>query len=224
MSLCLVIEVFSFSCSYQNVFLVSFELIRGLITAQGLQNLLRQTNQTGGSEGPDWYIIIPTIFLAIGTIVLVIVTGYYARQTKRLVGQTERLATSTQQSVTQASQGEQIKTSRDLWECINEKYDPIIEIGRSKGWPKDKSGLIDVPLAMLRSLFCEIDYFAYLVLVDVIMDEKVLGYYKHHLSSYIEVIMKHYASADYRHDLRDQYPDFNRLIKKWNINIPDEET
>ena len=31
------------------------------------------------------------------------------------------------------SKSEQIKTSRDLWERINEKYDPIIEIGRSQG-------------------------------------------------------------------------------------------
>jgi hypothetical protein len=122
------------------------------------------------------------------------------------------------------SRSEQIKTSRDLWERINEKYDPIIEIGRSKGWPKDKSGLIDVPWAMVRSLVAEIDYFAYLILMDEIKDEAVLRYYRHHLSSYIEVIMKHYASADYRHDLRDQYSHFDRLIKKWNINIPDEET
>lgn len=46
------------------------------------------------------------------------------------------------------SRSEQIKTSRDLWERINEKYDPIIEIGKSKEWPKDQSGVIDVPWAM----------------------------------------------------------------------------
>lgn len=50
---------------------------------------------------------------------------------------------------------EQIKTSRDLWERINEKYDLIIEIGISKGWPKDHSGVIDVPWAMVRSLVGE---------------------------------------------------------------------
>lgn len=122
------------------------------------------------------------------------------------------------------SRSEQIKTSRDLWERINEKYNPIREIGKSKGWPKDQSGVIDVRWAMVRSLVAEIDYFAYLILMDEIKDEAVLRYYRHHLSSYIEVIMKHYSSPDYRHDLRDQYSDFDRLIKKWNINLPDEET
>ena len=77
---------------------------------------------------------------------------------------------------------------------------------------------------MLSPLVREIDFFAYLVLHDQIKDEKVLGYYRGPLSEDIKVIMKHYASADIRHDLLEQYPDFNRLIKKWNINIPDEET
>jgi hypothetical protein len=78
---------------------------------------------------------------------------------------------------------------------------------------------------MLRPLFREIDFFAYLVLHDQIKDEKVLGYYRDRLSEYIEAIMECYASSpDIRYDLRDQYPDFNRLIERWNINIPDEET
>jgi hypothetical protein len=80
-----------------------------------------------------------------------------------------------------------------------------------------------VPWEMLSPLVAEIDYFAFLILMDEIRDDKALRYYRHRLSGYIEVIMKHYASADIRNDLRDQYPDFNRLIKKWNINIPDEE-
>lgn len=159
------------------------------------------------SSSPDW-MVISTIILAVGTAVLVIVTYYYARQTRRLVGQTERLATSTEQSVTQASHFEQIKTSRYLWERINEKYDPIIKIGRSKGWPKDKSGIIDVGWEMLSPLVEEIDYFAYLVLLNQIKDEKVLGYYRGRLSEDIKVIMRHYASPNIRHDLRDQYPGF----------------
>jgi hypothetical protein len=125
---------------------------------------------------------------------------------------------------TRTSRSEQIKTSRDLWERINEKYGPIIEIGRTKGWPSDGSGIIDVPWAMVWSLVAEIDYFAYLILVDEIKDEVALGYYRRHLSDYIEVIMKHYTSADNRYFLHDQYRDFDKLIKKWNINIPDEET
>ena len=122
-----------------------------------------------------------------------------------------------------ASRREQIETCMYMWERINEKYDPVVEIG-SKGWPKDGSGLTEVPWQMLRSLFREIDFFAYLVVVDVIKDEKALSYFRFNLSDYIKVIMKHYASADTRHDLRDQYHYFNRLIKKWNIDVTDEET
>jgi hypothetical protein len=122
------------------------------------------------------------------------------------------------------SKSEQIKTSRDLWERINEKYDPIIEIGRSQGWPNNGSGIIDVPWPMIRSLVMEIDYFAHLILMDEIKDETALRYYRHHLSSYIETIMRHYASPDYRHDLRDQYSDFDSLIRRWNINMPDNDS
>ena len=61
---------------------------------------------------------------------------------------------------------EQIKTSRYLWERVNEKYDPITEIGRSRVWV----GIIDVPWVMLRSVVGEIDYFAYLILVDELQD------------------------------------------------------
>jgi hypothetical protein len=76
---------------------------------------------------------------------------------------------------------------------------------------------------MLSPLVAGIDYFAFLILNYEIRDEKVLPYYRPRLSEYIKDIMKHYASADTRNDLLDQYPDFNRLIEKWNINIPDEE-
>jgi hypothetical protein len=74
---------------------------------------------------------------------------------------------------------------------------------------------------MLSPLVREIDYFAFLVLMDEIRDVR---HYRHRLSRYIATLMRHYASANIRHDLRDQYPDFNRLIMGWNINMPDEET
>lgn len=122
------------------------------------------------------------------------------------------------------SRSEQIKTSRDLWQLINDKYDPIIEITRNKGWPADKSGHIVVPWAMLSSLAREIDYFAYLVLIDEIKDKGVLNYYKKPLSDYIESILKYYTSPDERHDLYEGYYNFRELIKKWDINRPDEET
>lgn len=191
----------------------------------GSYNLLQQL------EGPDWYIVIPTIVLAFGTLYLVKVTNHYARQTEKLVGQTERLAgqterlaASTQQSVTQASLRQQLETSMYLWERINEKYDPIAAIGRAKGYPKDGSGVIEVDWEMLRSLFNEIDFFAYLVDVDMIKDEKALSYFRHRLTGYIKTIMRHYASANTGRNLRDEFHYFNRLVKKWNIDIPNEKS
>jgi hypothetical protein len=57
--------------------------------------------------------------------------------------------------------------------------------------------------------------------VGEIRDATLLSYYRPALSGYIEAIMET-SSPDIRHDLRDQYPYFNRLIERWNINIPDE--
>jgi hypothetical protein len=193
-----------------------------LIAVQGVHNLLRQTNQTGGSEGPDLYIVIPTIVLAIGTAVLVGVTAYYARQTRSLVGQTERLAsqterlaTSTQQSVTQASLRQQLETSMYMWERINEKYDPIIEIMRSE----DKSRFTDDRWKMLRPLAWDIDYFAFLIITGEIKDKTLVSYYRLALSGYIEAIMRDYATG-FQYDLLDQFPNFNELVKIWNIKVP----
>jgi hypothetical protein len=124
---------------------------------------------------------------------------------------------------TRTSRSEQIRISRDLWEHINEKYDPIREKG-TKGWPKDESGNIDVPWPLFTSLFREIDYFAYLVLENEIKDEVVISYYKHYLSDYIETILTDYASPNIRHDLYENYYYFERLVRKWGIKRPEEET
>jgi hypothetical protein len=204
-----------------------------MIALQGFHDLVQQIVLRAEPPGQDWgdiVLIAATVALAVGTIVLVKVTAYYARQTRSLVGQTERLAdhtsslaASTQQSVTQASLRQQLENSMFMWVRINEKYDPIVEIGRSRGWPEDGSGLIEVDWGMLRSLFNEIDFFAYFVVEDVIKDETALSYFRFRLSDYIKVIMKHYASANTRHDLRNEFHYFNRLIMKWDINIPDDE-
>jgi hypothetical protein len=122
-------------------------------------------------------------------------------------------------SRTKAPKSEQIKTSRYFWERINEKYDPIVEVNRSQ----DKSRFTDDRWKMLRPLAREIDYFAFLIIKGEITDETTLSYYELNLSGYIEAIMKHYATADVRSDLRDQYPNFNKLIKKWNIKVPKDE-
>ena len=178
----------------------------------GFHNLLQQT------EGPDW--------LVISTFVLVGVTAYYAIQTRSLVGQTktlasqtEKLATSTQQSVTRESLSEQIKTSRDVWVRINEKYDPIIEIMRSE----DQSTFTEDRWKKLRPLAWDINYFAFLVIVGEIRDATLLSYYRPALSGYIEAIMRNYATPTIRHDLREEFPNFDRLIEIWNIDVPDEE-
>ena len=77
---------------------------------------------------------------------------------------------------------------------------------------------------MVWSVVAEIDYFAYLILIGEIKDEVVLGYYRPRLSEYIEVIIRHYTPADNRWNLSEEYRDFDRLIRRWNINVPDEET
>jgi hypothetical protein len=81
----------------------------------------------------------------------------------------------------------------------------------------------DVPLKKLWSLVREIDYFAYLILIGEIKDKDVLRYYKVPLSQYIENILKYYAPADQRYYLYLDYGNFRELIKKWDINRPDEE-
>jgi hypothetical protein len=146
-----------------------------------------------------------TFILPLGvSIVALVISAYYAHSNR-----------------TRTSLSEQIKTSRDVWVRINEKYDPIIAIMRSE----DKSAFTDDRWKMLRPLAWDIDYFAFLVIAGEIRDATLLRYYRPALSGYIEAIMKSYAtSADIRHDLREEFPNFDRLIGIWNINIPDEET
>jgi hypothetical protein len=117
------------------------------------------------------------------------------------------------------SLSEQIKTSRDAWVRINEKYDLIIAIMRSE----DKSAFTDDPWKMLRPLAWDIDYFAFLVIAGEIRDATLLSYYRPALSGYIEAIMRNYATPTIRHDLHEEFPNFDRLIEIWNIDAPDEE-
>jgi hypothetical protein len=102
---------------------------------------------------------------------------------------------------------------------INEKYDPIVAIMRSE----DKSRFTDDRWKMLRPLFWEIDYFAFLILMEEFKDEDAFRYYRDNLPRILEAIMRNYATADDREDLRDQYPNFNTLVNEWNINVPYEE-
>lgn len=70
----------------------------------------------------------------------------------------------------------------------------------------------------------EIDYFAYLIVVDEIKDKVVLNYYKTPLSQYINSILKYYTPPEQREYLYRDYEYFDKLITKWEINRPDEET
>jgi hypothetical protein len=126
-------------------------------------------------------------------------------------------------SHTQASRHEQIKTSMYMWERINVKYDMIR--AESKGWEEyRKSGHMGVPTDMLWSLIREIDYFAHLILSGVVKDEVVQPYYKKYLSLYIRAVLRYYTPPDQRYQVYEEYSYFDELIKKWNINISDEET
>lgn len=125
-------------------------------------------------------------------------------------------------SYTQSSRHEQIKTSMYMWERINVKYDKIKEIAHTK--KRNKWGGKDVPTDMVWSLFREIDYFAHLILSGVIKDEVVQPYYKIYLSLYIEATLRYYWPPDQRYQVYEEYAYFDELVKKWNINIPDEKT
>lgn len=145
-----------------------------------------------------------TFFLTIGLGVVALVLSYYNFETTR----------------TRTSLSEQIKTSRDVWVRINEKYDPIIQIMRSE----DRSGFTVDPWKKLRPLAWDIDYFAFLIITGEIRDATLLSYYRPALSGYIEAIMRNYATTPtIRHDLREEFPNFDRLIEIWNIDVPDEE-
>jgi hypothetical protein len=62
-----------------------------------------------------------------------------------------------------------------MWERINVRLDKIQEIANTKEW--NKLGQKDIELKDLWPVVREIDYFAYLIVVDGIKDKVVLNYY-----------------------------------------------
>jgi hypothetical protein len=62
-----------------------------------------------------------------------------------------------------------------MWERINVRLDKIQEIANTKEW--NKLGQKDIELKDLWPVVGEIDYFAYLIVVDGIKDKVVLNYY-----------------------------------------------
>jgi hypothetical protein len=124
-------------------------------------------------------------------------------------------------SHTQASQSEQIKTGRDLWASINEKFKPIQEIILSRK-DDDESTYIDVPATLIYPLVEDIDYFAYLILSGEIKDKVALGFYKEPLSIFIEKILLLYTSPEVQSYMIRDFKYFDRLITKWGITGRDE--
>lgn len=83
-----------------------------------------------------------------------------------------------------------------MWERINVRLDKIQEIANTKEW--NKLGQKDIELKDLWPVVREIDYFAYLIVVDEIKDKVVLNYYKTPLSQYINSILKYYTPPEQR--------------------------
>jgi hypothetical protein len=104
----------------------------------------------------------------------------------------------------EASQSEQIKTSRELWAGIIAKYEQFKEdkfeaelnedIARAQSDPD-----IGVELARTKirrkvnPMFAEIDYFGYLISRGEINDKVVLGYYRDQLIDILEYCMNRYV-------------------------------
>ena len=83
-----------------------------------------------------------------------------------------------------------------MWERINVRLDKIQEIANTKEW--NKLGQKDIELKDLWPVVREIDYFAYLIVLDEIKDKVVLNYYKTPLSQYINSLLKHYTPPEQR--------------------------
>ena len=110
-------------------------------------------------------------------------------------------------SYTEASQSEQIKTSRDLWAGIFEKMRKIIKI-------KDDEKVQSVVLEQLWPLFWEIDYFAHLILRGEIKDKTVLDYYTYTISALASLT----DPADWKH-VHSTFSNLIGLIEKWDIDV-----
>jgi hypothetical protein len=123
-------------------------------------------------------------------------------------------------SHTRASQREQMNISRDIWTGINESIKPINEFIKTQ--KKDESGRYKIPSQLAWPYVRELDYFAYLILSREIKDRIVLGYYREHLSGYIDSFLSYYVDPDYLGSLYKQFKYFDRLIDEWRLYRPDQ--
>jgi hypothetical protein len=122
-------------------------------------------------------------------------------------------------SHTQASQSEQIKTSRDIWAIIAEKYNKYneerMEYNKKQGNPEDESEVSEILIKRrqrYRDLLAEIDYFAYLILSGEIKDKVVLPYYEGLLGDMVSKMRTISSTDDRRFSSRS--PNLDKLSKK----------
>ena len=120
-------------------------------------------------------------------------------------------------SFTQASQSEQIKTSRDIWAGIRDRVNKV-----------EKSVASQKPdYREIMDCLSEIEYFAYLILEKEIKDKIVLDYYKAMISKDLPYIFFAYFSycqntkgeetSHPEYNLFDHFQHIVILIEKWDI-------
>jgi hypothetical protein len=95
-------------------------------------------------------------------------------------------------SYTQASQSEQIKTSRDLWAGIKDRVRKFREDLANANW--QTKNLENVNPDDVRDCISEIEYFAYLITKGEINDKMVLGYYKNLIADSLKITFSAYSS------------------------------
>jgi hypothetical protein len=138
-------------------------------------------------------------------------------------------------SHTQASQSEQIKTSREIWGAILDTYrnyelsevrikseEEMIRESYSgaeleKRLENDREYHSRNRLEASKPVLSQIEYFSYFVINGEIKDKMVLGYYKPQLRSLIEGLLTDFQSEQEKRFLFDSFPFTVRLLKKWNI-------
>jgi hypothetical protein len=130
-------------------------------------------------------------------------------------------------SHSQASQSEQIRTSRDLWIGIKGRVNEMRV--RYDNAHKKLDNLENANPDDVEDCISEIEYFAYLILKGEITDDKVLDYYKNKITSGIAITFAAYAlymakkyddepidPKHYQFQLFDTYPYIVQFIEKWS--------
>jgi hypothetical protein len=149
-------------------------------------------------------------------------------------------------SYTQASQSEQIKTSKDIWAGIIVKYNEFREdeFRQLLNDVKLKEEFEDPTIREVASkrkvwqkvwpVFAEIDYFAYLILSGEIKDKVVLKYYHDQIIDIIKTCINRYTSiikktypegqeGSSKNHIFMTYPHIVKLLEKWDVKDFKEE-